>query len=117
MPPSAVAYLIRLGFVTAMNSAAFISKGDRAKLISKGRDSDAIVAARAKAWFDNILAGTVSSGRKTFKKLTPEERATRLASKLSPEDRASLLATLTSDEGASDDDDSKDSKVVSLAAI
>jgi hypothetical protein len=85
-----------------MNSAAFLSKTDRAKLAAKGRDPDAIFAQRAKTRFDNIVAGTVSSGRKTFRKLTPVERASRTVAKLSPEDREALKAMLDEDDDAED---------------
>jgi hypothetical protein len=60
--------------VASMNSAAFISKPDRAKLAAKGRDPDAIATQRAKARFDNIIAGTVTSSRHQFQRRDPLER-------------------------------------------
>jgi hypothetical protein len=105
MPASVVAYLIRTGFTTSMNSAGYMSKADWTKHKERGRDPDGMIASRALNRYRAICEGTASSGRKTFKKLTPAEKASRLASKLSPEDRAALLATLTSDEAASDDEE------------
>lgn len=73
MSPEAIAYLLRVGFTTSMQSASFISKPDRTKMQAKGRNPDDIAAQRAKARFDAILSGTVT-GRHLFAKKDPVER-------------------------------------------
>jgi hypothetical protein len=104
MSPPAIAALLKVGFVRSMY--AFMGEAERARLAAKGQDPDAIMRTRAQSRYDAILNGALgSSGKSRFKKLTPQERASRVIAKLSTADRAAPLDKLTSESEVRVDDD------------
>jgi hypothetical protein len=77
MMPAGIAYLLNVGLTTSLNNAAYLSKGDREKLIAKGKDPDLVAAERAQKRLMDITAGVTTSGRHVFQKIDIVEKMVR----------------------------------------